>query len=206
MCFIIKSRILCEACTLSKARTLGKVRMVKIQISKENIYKMGDSYVEQLVKRQSSMLQTGLRVCSVVSAVIITYIMLQLIGIISLIAAFAMGYGVYYVFIMTAVEYEYVLVNGELTVDTVYGKTKRKKSGTFDIKKSEVIAPVNSDYGAVYHKNMQMKAFDFTSATDESRVYIMVAPYGAGTAKVYFEPNEAMLGAIRIQAPSKLKR
>ena len=167
---------------------------------------MGDSYVEQLVKRQSSMLQTGIRVGAVVSAVVITYIMMLRIGIISLVAAFAMGYGVYYVFIMTSIEYEYVFVNGELTIDTVYGKSKRKRAGTFDIKKSEVIAPVNSDYGAVYHKNMQMKAFDFTSGTDESKVYLMVAPYGAGTAKVYFEPNENMLSAIRTQAPSKLKR
>ena len=77
---------------------------------------MGDSYVEQLVKRQGSMLQMGIRVGAVVSAIIITYIMAALIGIISLIAAFAMGYGVYYIFIMTSVEYEYVLVNGELTV------------------------------------------------------------------------------------------
>lgn len=167
---------------------------------------MGDSYVEQLVKRQGSMLQMGIRVGAVVSAIIITYIMAALIGIISLIAAFAMGYGVYYIFIMTSVEYEYVLVNGELTVDIVYGKSKRKKAGTYDIKKSEVIAPLNSDYGAMYHKNMQMKAFDFTSGTDESGAYLMVAPYGAGTAKVYFEPNENMLSAIRTQAPSKLKK
>lgn len=167
---------------------------------------MGDSYVEQLVKRQNSTLQTGLRVGAVVSAVVITYIMMLLIGIISLVAAFALVYGVYYVFIMTSIEYEYVLVNGELTVDTVYGKNRRKKSGTFDIKKSEVIAPLKSDYGAMYHKNMQMKAFDFTSGMDENKVYLMVAPYGAGTAKVYFEPNEDMINAMRTQAPSKLKK
>lgn len=167
---------------------------------------MGDSYVEQLVKRQSSTLQIGLRIGAVVSAVVVTYIMMLLIGIISLVAAFAMGYGVYYVFIMTAIEYEYVFVNGELTVDTVYGKTKRKKSGTYDIKKSEIIAPLKSDYAAMYHRNMQMKAFDFTSGMDESKVYLMVAPYGAGTAKVYFEPNEDMINAMRTQAPSKLKR
>ena len=167
---------------------------------------MGNSYVEQLVKRQSSTLQIALRVGSVVSAVVITYIMMVLIGIISLVAAFAMGYGVYYVFIMTSVEYEYVYVIGELTIDTVYGKTKRKKAGTFDVKKSEVIAPVKSDFGAVYNKNEQMKGFDFTSGINEDNVYIMVAPYGAGTAKIYFEPNEDMLEAIRTQAPSKLKR
>lgn len=167
---------------------------------------MENSYVEQLVKRQNSTLQIGLRVGAVVSAVVITYIMMLLIGIISLVAAFALGYGVYYVFIMTSLEYEYVFVNGELTVDIVYGKSKRKRSGTFDIKKSEIIAPLKSDYAAMYHKNMQMKAFDFTSGTDEDKVYLMAAPYGAGTAKVYFEPNENMLNAMRTQAPSKVKR
>lgn len=165
---------------------------------------MGDSYVEQLVKRQNSALQTGVRVGSVVSAVVITYIMMLLIGIISLVAAFALGYGVYYVFIMTSVEYEYVLVNGELTVDTVYGKSRRKRAGVFDIKKSEVIAPVKSEYAAVYN-NSQIKSFDFTSGADESRAYLMVAPYGAGNAKVFFEPNEDMINAMRLQAPSKVK-
>lgn len=166
---------------------------------------MGDSYVEQLVKKQNSVMQIGLRVASVVSAVVITYIMMLLIGIISLVAAFALGYGVYYVFIMTSVEYEYVLVNGELTVDTVYGKSKRKRAGVYDIKKSEIIAPVKSDYAAVYNKNTQIKSFDFTSGTDEDKAYLMVAPYGAGSARVYFEPNEELINAMRFQAPSKVK-
>ena len=97
---------------------------------------MKDAYVEQLVIRKISMLNMMLRVCAIVSGILITYILTILVGLISLVAAFVIIYGVYYLFMMTSIEYEYVLVNGELTIDIIYGKNKRKTAGVFDIRKS----------------------------------------------------------------------
>ncbi len=165
---------------------------------------MNDAYVEQLVKKNATMGQMAIRVGSIVSGILITYILMVLIGLISLVAAFAIGYGIYYLFMMTDVEYEYTLVKNELTVDIVYGRNKRKRAGVYDVQKCEVVAPVDSTYAAMYHRNAQMKTMDFTSGTSED-VYIMVVGYGAGNAKMYFEPSKEMIQAMKTQAPSKVK-
>ena len=165
---------------------------------------MGESYVEQLVKKKDSPGQIGIRVGATAFAVLFTYALLNMIGIISLVAAFALGYGVYYVFMITSIEYEYTYVNGELTIDTIYGRNKRKTAGVYEVKRCEILAPVKSSAAAYYDKN-QMKSFDFTSGDSDANVYLMVVPYGAGTAKLYFEPSEELVDAIRTIIPSKVK-
>lgn len=166
---------------------------------------MKDAYVEQLVIRKISMLNMMLRVCAIVSGILITYILTILVGLISLVAAFVIIYGVYYLFMMTSIEYEYVLVNGELTIDIIYGKNKRKTAGVFDIRKAEIITKTGSSSAVSYERNEQMKTFDYTSGTEENEVYLLVAAYGASNAKIYIEPSKEMLEAIRTQAPNKFK-
>ncbi|MFQ9934589.1 MAG: hypothetical protein ACLRVQ_09210, partial [Lachnospiraceae bacterium] len=75
---------------------------------------MSSAYTEQLVKKSSTMGQMTLRAAAIVAGIVITYILLVLVGIVSLVAAFAIIYGIYYLFVMTDIEYEYTLVNGEL--------------------------------------------------------------------------------------------
>lgn len=167
---------------------------------------MDKTYVEQLVKKETTMTQLALRTGAIVSGILITYILMVLIGVVALVAAFAIVYGIYYLFIMTDIEYEYTFVSGELNIDTVYGKNKRKQSGCYDIKKCELIAPYDSTYAAMYNNNAQMKTMDFTSGRGENEVYLMVAGYGAGNMRVYFEPNGELVEAMRAQAPGKVKK
>lgn len=166
---------------------------------------MSSAYTEQLVKKSSTMGQMTLRAAAIVAGIVITYILLVLVGIVSLVAAFAIIYGIYYLFVMTDIEYEYTLVNGELNIDTVYGRNKRKHSGTYDLRKCEFIASADSSAAALYGKSSQMKTMDFTSGNGSEGVYLMVTAYGAGNARIYFEPNEEMVTAMKSQAPGKFK-
>ena len=166
---------------------------------------MGDAYVEQLVSRKTSMTNMLLRTCAIISGILVTYIMMVLVGLISIVAAFAICYGIYYLFQMTSIEYEYVLVNGELTIDTIYGRNKRKTAGVYDIKKCEVIAKTGSSSVVSYERNDKMKEFDYTSGENDKDVYLIVASYGAGNAKIYIEPKEEMVEALKTQAPNKFK-
>ena len=85
------------------------------------------------------------------------------------------------------------------------GKNKRKNQQTIDVSKCEVIAPVESTYVSGYHRNSQMKSFDYTSGTGGEPVYIMIAPYGAASAKIYMEFDEKLLEAMKMAAPGKVK-
>ena len=166
---------------------------------------MGDTYVEQLVKKESSGSQVGLRVLTIAVSFFVTYICMVWIGIIALIPLFALAYLVYYVFQMTSIEYEYIFVNGDLTIDAIFGGNKRKTVASYDLKKCELLAPVTSTYVAGYHRNTQMKTFNFTSGTVDDDAYIVIISYGAGNAKVYFEPNETMVKAMQTALPNKIK-
>ena len=76
---------------------------------------------------------------------------------------------------------------------------------SIDVSKCEVIAPVESTYVSGYHRNSQMKSFDYTSGTGGEPVYIMIAPYGAASAKIYMEFDEKLLEAMKMAAPGKVK-
>lgn len=167
---------------------------------------MDNRYVEKLVSKKTELNVIALRVAVLVITLFFSYVIASLIGFVyGLIAIFFLGYLTWYVFFMTSVEYEFVLVNNELTIDKIYGKNKRKTQQTVDVSKCEVIAPIESTYVSGYHRNTQMKAFDYTSGENNEPVYILIAPYGASTAKIYMEFDQKMLDAIKMAAPGKVK-
>lgn len=166
---------------------------------------MDNRYVEKLVSKKTDTKVVLLRIFTVVTALLFMYILSFFLGIYGLVAMFVLGYAIYYVFFITSVEYEFVLVNNELTIDAIYGKNKRKNQQTIDVSKCEVIAPAESTYVSGYHRNSQMKSFDYTSGNNEEPVYIIIAPYGAATAKIYMEFDERLLDAIKMAAPGKVK-
>lgn len=167
---------------------------------------MDNRYVEKLVSKKTEISAIVLRISVLVVALFFSYVIASLIGFVyGLIAIFFLGYLTWYVFFMTSVEYEFVLVNNELTIDKIYGKNKRKTQQTIDVSKCEVIAPIESTYVSGYHRNTQMKAFDYTSGENNEPVYILIASYGASTAKIYMEFDQKMLEAMKMAAPGKVK-
>lgn len=88
---------------------------------------MDNRYVEKLVSKKTEISAIVLRISVLVIALFFSYVIASLIGFVyGLIAIFFLGYLTWYVFFMTSVEYEFVLVNNELTIDKIYGKNKRK--------------------------------------------------------------------------------
>ncbi len=167
---------------------------------------MDNRYVEKLVSKKTEISAIVLRISVLVIALFFSYVIASLIGFVyGLIAIFFLGYLTWYVFFMTSVEYEFVLVNNELTIDKIYGKNKRKTQQTVDVSKCEVIAPIESTYVSGYHRNTQMKAFDYTSGENNEPVYILIVSYGASTAKIYMEFDQKMLDAMKMAAPGKVK-
>ncbi len=167
---------------------------------------MGDTYVEHMVKAKTSNTQMMIRMTAIVGCIFVAYIALVILGItFAAIAIFGLAYLVYYIIIMTDLEYEYVLVNGELTIDCIYGKSKRKQAAKFDITKCEMIAPIESTYVAGYNRNENMKKMDYTSGGSLDNVYLLIIAYGAESAKVYLEMTTEMLSAMKTSAPNKVK-
>ncbi len=167
---------------------------------------MNNAYVEKIVKKKSTPQTALIRILSALSVVIVSYVIMVLMGLIYGLLVIAAGAClVYYVFLNTSIEYEFILVKSELSIEAIYGKNRRKMLHTFDVSKCEIIAPADSTYVAGYHKNEQMKSLDYTSGIGEEPVYILLVSYGAESAKLYMEFNDRMLEAMRLAAPGKVK-
>ena len=95
-------------------------------------------------------------------------------------------------------------MNGELDIDMVMAKTKRKKVNTFDLREADLIAPVNSQRMAYYNNNSKLKILDYSSGDESHRRFAVIIRADGDTCKVILEPDDTMAQAIKNSAPSKV--
>ena len=103
---------------------------------------MSDSYVECLVKAKQPTWAKILKVLLIALTVLSCLVMF--VFIIFLPVALAAGVGAYFLNMYTDLEYEYLYLDKELSVDKIMAKSKRKRVGTYSLDRMEVFAPVYS--------------------------------------------------------------
>ncbi len=74
-----------------------------------------------------------------------------------LLAAVVLGIACYFIVPKTDLEYEYLFVNGEMDIDMVMAKSKRKKAKTVNIREADLVAPLDSHRLDYYNSNSKMK-------------------------------------------------
>ena len=162
---------------------------------------MSETYVECLVAKKTSTAKSFLKILLIMLTV--CFLILGLAGLaIGLLVAVATGIGAYFAYMNADIEYEYLYLDKEISVDKVMAKSKRKKVGTFLVDQMEIFAPLNS-YRLDSFKNRNLKTLDYSSGVENQpeKRYVMVCN---GDTKVILEPNEAMIKAIRNVAPRKV--
>ena len=164
---------------------------------------MGDSYREIMVKRETSVMDQvkkisliGLTVLMFAGGIFITPLLL-LVGL-------ALAIVCYFIVPGFDLEYEYLYVNGELDIDKIMAKTKRKKVISLDVAQADLIAPVNSHRMDYYNGNQKMKTMDFSSGNPEHKRYAMITRLNNESCRVIIEPDDRMIQAIKNSAPGKV--
>ncbi|NBH71353.1 hypothetical protein D3Z51_04800 [Clostridiaceae bacterium] len=163
---------------------------------------MNESYAECLVRRRIPFYSNILViVMGVVTAVCV--LLAFITNIIGLVLALVSGFCFYLLNRNSRVEFEYLYVEKILSIDKIFGKSKRKKAWEGKMEDIQVIAPAEShalnDYGA-----SNAKVLDFSSRLPGAKVYAAVVRNGSGTLKILFEPDEKMLQCFRQTAPRKV--
>lgn len=162
-----------------------------------------DTYVELLIKKKASLGMVALKFLMVFLTVILAIAAVLGIGrFVSLIAAVVFAAGTYWIYLNADVEYEYLYVDRELTVDKVMAKSKRKKVESFDMGRLEILAPMNS-HRLDSFRSRQVKTADYSSGV-AGQPEVRYAMYYDGSKKVILEPNQAMVKAIQNIAPRKV--
>lgn len=81
------------------------------------------------------------------------------------IAVIALGVFDYFIFQWTDIEFEYLYLDKEISVDKIMAKTRRKKLLTIDVNKIEIMAPEKSHQLDSY-RNRQTKVTDLSAGHD----------------------------------------
>lgn len=166
---------------------------------------MGDNYAETIIRKKMTTGTLFFRIFVVLFATFISvglYIYLQsLAAILILVVAFL----TYIVFRGTELEYEYLYVNGQLDIECIYSKKKRKPAKSFNFDKLEVMAPLKHQKILAYEHRTDLKEFNFTSGYAERDIYVAILVGQTGKlGRLYFEPSQEMVKAMYAHTPSKV--
>lgn len=161
---------------------------------------MNEIYVELLVKKKTPVYMAFLKILTIMLAV--CFILVGTILWPALIIGVVMIIAAYFIYLNADLEYEYLYLDKELTVDKIMAKTKRKRVATFDMTKMEIMAPINSHHLDSY-KNRKNKSVDFSSG-EVKQPDVRFMFFYDGRTKVIFEPDEELYKAIYMIAPRKV--
>lgn len=165
---------------------------------------MSETYVECLVARSGSMLMRFLKTLFIMLTVV--FVLIGMVFVPGFLVAIVTGVVAYFTYMNADIEYEYLYLDREISVDKVMAKSRRKKVGSYNLEQMEIFAPLNSHRLDSY-RNRQMKTLDYSSgiaAQPEKRYMMIWNGDKEGTVKIILEPNAEMIKAIQSVSPRKV--
>ncbi|GFI64648.1 hypothetical protein IMSAG185_00237 [Lachnospiraceae bacterium] len=163
---------------------------------------MSDAYVECLVKAKASAGGKFLKIFLIVLAAVMGLLMMLTFNILFFLLAVAAGVGAYFVNMFTDLEYEYLYLDRELTIDKVMAKTRRKRVAVYQLDRMEILAPVKS-YHLDNFKNRNVKVKDY-SIGYEDKPDLRYAMFYEGGEKLLLSPSPEMIKVMKNAAPRKI--
>lgn len=166
-----------------------------------------DTFMEKLVTKRKTMADHLVTAGIVLAAMLLimfsmTIQLLQDLGISFIIIA-GIAYLGFRLISSKNVEYEYVVTNGDLDIDKIISKRKRKRIFSANCKEFDIVAPVKSDS---YDRSVQeiKKKIDASGNIDSPDAWFVTLNYKGEKTVVIFEPDERMLKNFKIYIPRKV--
>lgn len=168
-----------------------------------------DVFKEQLVARESNSADLLKKMGVVFAGIVIIFAL----GMIPVIVNFglipfilvAVGWGALIIIRRFNVEYEYIFTNGELDIDKIFNKSKRKSALSIDVRKFVVMvnrnrSDLNSEIGNIN------ETLDYSTGNLKENSYAAVFEKDGKRVMLLLDPNEVMLDAIKMYIPRKVKK
>lgn len=160
---------------------------------------MNDFYTEYLVRRKTPLASILLvSLCAALTLISFFAIIVMPFGVI---VPAVLGCVTYFVHRSVNLEYEYLYVNGDLDVDKIMAKTKRKRVFTCNMRDLEILAPAGS---AELMSFQNVKPKDYSSNIPGHKKYEMILITAGEKHRIIFEPNQTILDGVRMIAPRKV--
>ena len=168
---------------------------------------MNDVFNEQLVSRKSNQKDLIQKIGIGAAGALIIFVAMSipllqsfLLPIVAVVAV-----GVVFLFRRYNIEFEYVFTNGDLDVDRIINKSRRKHALSVNVRSFETMVPVNKKE---YENEVSRftKLYDFSSGVVSDTTYAVIFEQDKQRVKMIFEPNEQMFKAIRTFVPRVVKK
>lgn len=163
---------------------------------------MNDTYSELLVKKEQTAKEKIIKVL-VIAAIVVAVLAGTMIPLF-LVVAVALGVAAYFLLPNLDLEFEYLYVNGELDIDRIASRAKRKRVKSLDLSKMEIMAPLKSHRLDYQNHNTNMKVYDYSSGNPEHKIYAMIIPDEKEVCKVLLEPDNELIKNIEKSCPRKV--
>lgn len=158
-----------------------------------------DVFIEHLVRKKPTTLDRvktialALGGALIAAALFFTAFSFKPLFMICLLAAVGVLWLTYYLLTMMMVEYEYILTNGEIDVDKIVAKRKRKRLITVQIR-------TFNEFGRYDPEKLQGRTFDTKvlacKALDDRAYYAALNHGSLGSVLLVFNPDERILDGI----------
>ncbi len=167
---------------------------------------MNDTYVECLVARKANPFTVLIKAAMIALCAVL--FILSFLGMpFLLIAAVIIGaLSAYFVFPMLSIEYEYLYLDKEITIDRIMSKQKRKRETVLDLTKMELLAPVGShEFDSYLNRNVKIKDYSSGIEGQGHKAYYLAYHDENSEMLVRIEPDEDMIKAVKLIAPRKVR-
>lgn len=166
---------------------------------------MDDAFMERIVVKKKSTVDI-LIISGVILASIIAFFAIPLIPYVSQLWVMVVAgilFGAYYLIRSRNIEFEYIVTNGDLDIDKIIARRKRKRIFSASCKNFDVVARLSSEH---YNHNVQniKKRIESVSSLQSENVYFATLSYKNERTVVFFEPDERMLKAFKTYIPKKI--
>ena len=156
---------------------------------------MSSVFKEQIVKRKPNSKDRFKRIGLVIAALIVIIIAFSYIPWIASFLTVAAVFGAWYLMAYLKVEYEYAFTDGELDIDAIYNRSRRKRLFTARVGDIETMAHVNDKMRAGEFQGA-VQTLDYSSGVVGDDTYAFLITYKGKRTKVIIEPNAVMLKAF----------
>ena len=169
-----------------------------------------DNFAEHLVKKELTSGEKAKRTIIIVGGIVLTVMLagfaLLMLGqglmpFVGLVLAAVTGYGTYFIVTNMYVEYEYTFTNGELDIDTIVAKKKRREMLSVSVGKFKEFgryddAPEETDDMTVVFATSNIASEEWYADFDHEQY---------GSTRLVFCPNENMIENMRKNLPRALR-
>jgi hypothetical protein len=168
---------------------------------------MDDTFIEKIVRQrkntQDYLKVAGLAVAAVVLILAIFYFS-NYLGIFMPVLIVGVGYGLWYLLQNFNREFEYSVTNGDLDIDVIFSRRKRKRFFSGSARQFEIMGPISGDEYREALKG-KYKLLDCSAFPDAKDNWFILTEFGGERVMVLFAPDERMLKQLKRYNPSKIR-